>query len=129
MINKIAYGTYYFLFDKIYDNDFILSQEWYKVKQPNKIFYAMEEMIIKSIEKGIRIFDTAKWYKTEDVLGRAIKRAIDRNLVKRKDLTIITKLDYYGLEEVENDIVLIHSPVRNNIKNTWQELDLLVKKW
>ncbi len=139
---EIAYGTNYFWqkFNKIYDNKYILAKKWKNVKLKNELAYNMEDIIIHCIKEGCRIFDTAKWYKTEAVLGRAIKRAIEKKIIKREDIIIMTKLDYYGLQDVKTDIensledlmldyidiVLIHSPERNGIINTWIELNNLV---
>jgi diketogulonate reductase-like aldo/keto reductase len=94
---EICYGTYYFLFDKIYDNDFQLIMAWKNVEKDNKIALLMENMIIYSIKQGCRIFDTAKWYKNEHVLGKAIKKSDKNKIVERSDITLITKLDFFSL--------------------------------
>lgn len=51
-----------------------------------------EKCIYEAIKAGYRMFDTASAYMNEEPIGRAIKRAISNNLVKREELFIITKL-------------------------------------
>jgi diketogulonate reductase-like aldo/keto reductase len=50
-----------------------------------------EEIIYQAIKMGYRHIDTASSYLNEVHIGKAIKRALDENLVKREDLFITTK--------------------------------------
>ena len=52
----------------------------------------MEDIIVEAIRLGYRHLDCATAYQNEDVVGRAIKRAIDEGLVTREELFITTKL-------------------------------------
>ena len=51
-----------------------------------------EEVVYTAIKTGYRLIDTAASYMNEDAVGRAIKRAIDEGVVKRKELFVVSKL-------------------------------------
>ena len=51
----------------------------------------VEEVVYQSIKDGTRLIDTAAIYKNEEEVGKAIKRAIEENIVKREDLFVVTK--------------------------------------
>ncbi|KAF7852068.1 hypothetical protein BT93_L0596 [Corymbia citriodora subsp. variegata] len=89
----------------------------------------LTSIFFDAIEVGYRHFDTAANYGSEEVLGRAVAKALDQGLVKsRSDIFITTKLwctdahpdlvlpalkkslQKLGLEYV--DLYLIHWPVR-----------------
>ncbi|KAF8014544.1 hypothetical protein BT93_H0381 [Corymbia citriodora subsp. variegata] len=89
----------------------------------------LTSIFFDAIKVGYRHFDTAANYGSEEVLGRAVAKALDRGLVKsRSDIFITTKLwctdahpdlvlpalkkslQKLGLEYV--DLYLIHWPVR-----------------
>ena len=48
--------------------------------------------VIKAVEVGYRHIDTACCYQNEAEIGRALKTCFERNLVKREDLFVTTKL-------------------------------------
>jgi diketogulonate reductase-like aldo/keto reductase len=57
--------------------------------------YAMQglaETVYESIKKGLRCIDTAEFYKNEKEIGEGIKKAIEENIITRKELYIITKI-------------------------------------
>lgn len=57
--------------------------------------YAMDglaQTIYESIKKGLRLIDTAQFYKNEKEVGEGITKALQENIVSRKDLFIITKI-------------------------------------
>ncbi|KAK3415005.1 hypothetical protein EUGRSUZ_H00578 [Eucalyptus grandis] len=89
----------------------------------------LTSIFLDAIEVGYRHFDTAACYGSEEALGRAVAKALDRGLVKnRSNIFITTKLwctdahpglvlpalkkslQKLGLEYV--DLYLIHWPVR-----------------
>jgi D-xylose reductase len=45
-----------------------------------------------SIKDGVRLIDTAWFYKNEKEVGVGVKKAIDEGIVKREDLFIVTKV-------------------------------------
>ena len=51
----------------------------------------VEEVVYQSIKDGTRLIDTASIYKSEEEVGKGIKRAMDEGIVKREDLFIVTK--------------------------------------
>ncbi|KAK3415007.1 hypothetical protein EUGRSUZ_H00581 [Eucalyptus grandis] len=89
----------------------------------------LTSILLEAIEVGYRHFDTAALYGTEEALGRAVAKALDRGLIKNRNQIFITtklwctdahpdlvlpalknSLQRLGLEYV--DLYLIHWPVR-----------------
>ena len=68
----------------------------------NKVY----EVVLKAIKLGYRYIDCAWEYENEIGVGKAIKEAIDKNIVKREDLFIVTKLwnTYHRPDLVEVNI-------------------------
>ncbi len=52
----------------------------------------MEDVIVESIRLGYRHLDCATAYQNEEVVGRAITKAIETGLVKREELFVLSKL-------------------------------------
>jgi alcohol dehydrogenase (NADP+) len=52
----------------------------------------MEDIIVEAIRLGYRHIDCATAYQNEEVVGRAIARAIDTGLVNREELFVLSKL-------------------------------------
>ncbi|EAU81725.1 D-xylose reductase [Coprinopsis cinerea okayama7 len=85
------------------------------------------DVVYNAIKAGYRLFDGAFDYGNEKEAGQGIKRAIDEGIVKREDLTIVSKLwnTFHEKERVEPitrqqlewwgidyfDIFYIHFPV------------------
>ena len=75
-------------------------------------------------DAGVRHFDTASFYGTEETLGQGISNCIDQGLVQRKDLFVTTKIWHTEYEDPEQalrgslsklrldyvDLYLIHWP-------------------
>ncbi len=96
------------------------------------------EVCRAALTNGIRSFDTAPSYKTEEILCSALRVCVDELGLKREDLKIQTKIDpiqmYNGNVDVyfKNklktlnleyiDVLLIHWPVRNYLERTWESL-------
>lgn len=58
--------------------------------------------VIKAIEVGYRLIDTARIYDNEKEIGIAVKECIKKGLIKRSDILIQTKVAWYdvGYEQV-----------------------------
>lgn len=52
----------------------------------------MEDIIVEAIRLGYRHLDCATAYQNEEVVGRAIAKAIKKGFVKREELFVLTKL-------------------------------------
>jgi len=52
----------------------------------------LADNIYESIKNGLRLIDTAQFYKNEKEVGEGINKAIKENIVERKDLFVLTKL-------------------------------------
>ena len=65
----------------------------------------IEDVLISAIRDfGYRMIDTAKMYKNEEGIGRAIRYCIEKGIVKREDLFITTKLWIDGRHRVEDEL-------------------------
>ena len=64
----------------------------------------ISEVIYNSIKDGTRLIDTASRYGSEEGVGKGIKRAIEKGIVKREDLFITTKLGKLEMTEAEEAI-------------------------
>jgi diketogulonate reductase-like aldo/keto reductase len=72
--------------------------------EPEKLFSAVKA----AIEYGYRHFDCALCYENEEIIGKAIRSAIDesKGALKREDFFIVTKLwnTYHSAEEVPRNV-------------------------
>lgn len=109
-----------------------------------KFFNDLYECSETAVDNGIRWFDTAPSYGTEETLGRVISQLIEQKKVEREDILVQTKIDpiqmYIG--EIDNtvalslkkmgleyfDCVLIHWPIQQYFHQTWEALDRLKRK-
>lgn len=98
--------------------------------------------ILSAIRAGYRLIDTAKFYRNEEYVGRAIREAFAEGLVKREELFVLTKVWYdsyetqdcrksledsfekLGLEQI--DMVLLHWPF-GNVYAAWRVLEEYVE--
>lgn len=87
----------------------------------------LEQVVYDAICAGIRHIDTAWYYRVEKQVGAAVRRAISDGVVKRDDMTVVTKIWYTNMsrdrllaqakESQENlslgaiDVLLVHWPV------------------
>ena len=112
-----------------------------------------KEVVIQSIKDGVRLIDTAP--PNEIVVGNAINEAIEKKIVKREDLFIVTKLELEEKGDPEKalrksldrlrlkyvDLYLDHWPSFINfkksnpekeklipVKETWEKMENLVNK-
>ncbi|XP_075988088.1 aldo-keto reductase AKR2E4-like [Anticarsia gemmatalis] len=101
----------------------------------------IEKAVECAIDAGYRHIDTATIYKTEEQVGRAIKKKIEEGVVRREDLFIVTKLwsDSHAEEAVVPalqaslarlgltyvDLYLIHWPVAINSDGSLSDVDYL----
>ncbi|KGN64212.1 NADPH-dependent aldo-keto reductase, chloroplastic [Cucumis sativus] len=53
---------------------------------------SLDAVAMKAIKIGYRHFDTASLYGSEEAIGKAIKKAIENETVKREDIFVTTKL-------------------------------------
>ena len=111
------------------------------------------EVVCTSIKDGLRLIDTAFYYKNEDQVGEGIKKALDEGLCKREDLFVIGKLRIEHKNDPEKaikdtlaklkldylDMYLDHWPSGNNytkdgvikhpsIYELWPKMESLVDK-
>lgn len=110
----------------------------------SKDFQGLFECCSSAVDCGIRWFDTAPSYRTEEVLGQVIGELLEKKQIKREDLLIQTKIDplqmYEGkierhVEETLNkmrldyfDVLLIHWPIYEYFKGTWAVFEKLKKE-
>ncbi|MDN6195520.1 MAG: aldo/keto reductase [Atopostipes suicloacalis] len=96
-----------------------------------------KEIVKYAIESGYRHIDTASLYKNEEVVGQAIREAIEEGIVSRDEIFVTTKLwnDDQGYESTKEalrnslerlrldyvDLYLIHWPNPQKYRDQWQE--------
>lgn len=96
-----------------------------------------------AISHGIRAFDTAPSYKTEEILCAALHDIMKKRNIRRDGIYIQTKIDpiqmyngnvetylYHKLKAMQLDYVdalLIHWPVFEYLSRTWKELETIKK--
>ena len=100
-----------------------------------------EEAVYFAIQNGYRLIDTARYYGNEAGVGRAVRRAINDNTVKREDLFITNKiLPTRNVKDTESeidaslaalgldylDLMLIHQPGFND-QETYKAMERAVK--
>ncbi|MBQ9154794.1 MAG: aldo/keto reductase [Solobacterium sp.] len=83
-----------------------------------------EESVYAALKTGMRLIDTARYYRCEEGVGKGILRAVDEGIIKREDVFVTSKImpsDYdnaaraiddslkdLGLDYI--DLMLIHQP-------------------
>lgn len=96
-----------------------------------------EDLVFCAIQAGYRLIDTAAVYGSEESVGQALRKAMERGLVKREELFVQTKLSparhgyqeaIAGIEQSLNrlkldylDAYLIHWPVPRGQEETYRE--------
>ena len=87
-----------------------------------------ESSVYEAIKAGMRLIDTARYYRCEKGVGAGIRKAIDEGLVTREEVFVTSKImpaDYdraaQGIEDSLNDrgleyvdLMLIHQPGSND---------------
>jgi diketogulonate reductase-like aldo/keto reductase len=56
------------------------------------LFDAMEEIVLEAIRLGYRHIDCATAYQNEEVVGKALKKAVASGIVRREELFVLSKL-------------------------------------
>nr|WP_320016128.1 aldo/keto reductase [uncultured Desulfobacter sp.] len=97
-------------------------------------------VVQKAVENGCKNFDTAPSYRTEYILGQAIRQCIVQYNLTREDFFIQSKIDAWQMQEGDGDIrkyvdsalkemgmdyfdlVLIHWPIPEYLEKTWKSL-------
>ena len=84
--------------------------------------------VYNALKIGVRLIDTAQYYGNEEEVGKALKKAIEENIVKREDVFITTKVmpsNYSSTKKSIDeslaklqvdyiDLFLIHQPGSND---------------
>lgn len=95
------------------------------------------DSVLWALEEGYRLIDTAEMYENEGEVGKAISDS----LIPRKELTIVTKVNYKSYNNAEKivenslkllgcdylDAVLLHWPY-NDYYTAWRTLEKLYEK-
>ena len=117
----------------------------------NKDFNGILSTVRTAVQNGIYCFDTAPSYKTEKILGQALKTVCQEQELARDALWIQTKIDAWQMQESNGNVrkyvddvidkmgieyldsLLIHWPIPEYFDNTWKSFvklyeDGIVKK-
>ena len=102
-----------------------------------------ENAVVQAVKTGYRLIDTAAAYENETAVGKAIKRVIEKGIVRREELFVTTKLwitdisyekakegfkrslGRIGLDYI--DLYLIHQPY-NDYYGAWRALEELYEE-
>lgn len=109
-----------------------MSANWFSEKQ-------MRHLFIEGLRNGVRGFDTAREYKVESVVSRALKDALDEVGLERKDVFIQSRV---GNDEVQRlkirdevyrtldrmrlsylDCFMFHWPTPDYFLSAWSQLE------
>ncbi len=112
----------------------------------------ISDVITNAIAIGYRLIDTASLYKNEDLIGSTLQELYSRNIIRREDIFIISKIWNDEKDDVERslrnsmerlqtdyiDLYLIHWPmgyydeqnrlVLKPLQKTWKEMEECVRK-
>lgn len=83
----------------------------------------LDEIVYESIKDGVRLIDTASFYKNEKEVGTGIQKAISEGIVKREEMFVVTKLWIYEKSNPEEAI-------KRSLENLGLEyIDLYLDHW
>lgn len=106
----------------------------------HKEYGAFLDVVKTAVENGCRGFDTAPSYRTEGVLGKAVRACAEEFCMKREDFFIQSKIDAWQMQESDGDIAafaeralrdmglkrfdafLIHWPIEPFMEKTWRSM-------
>ena len=112
--------------------DLFMSANWFSEKTMCNLFVA-------GLENGVRGFDTAREYKVEKRVGRALKKALAETGIKREEIFVQTRIcneeiirgdirdevlrsiDKMGLDYI--DCFMFHWPTPGYYINAWRDLE------
>lgn len=112
----------------------------------NRDFDLLLKNVQIGIENGVTGFDTAPSYRTEDILGKVIKRVLADGIVERSDLFVSDKIDAWQMQKNNGnvrsfvidalqkmqlsyfDLILIHWPIPEYLYSTFKSLSELKKE-
>ena len=96
-----------------------------------------QRLLVSALQQGIRAFDTAPSYGTEQTLGEALQQGIKKFSINRDEITIADKIDAWQMQAYEEkievvikeqlqklqvdyiDLLLIHWPFRKYFDRVW----------
>lgn len=98
----------------------------------------MRKLFVEGLKSGVRCFDTAREYKSEKQIGRALKWSLDHVGLKREEIFVQTRISNFELKsksllkEIEKsndnlglgyiDCFMFHWPTPNIYIEKWREL-------
>lgn len=103
----------------------------------NNRYDELEKVVNASMEVGLLGFDTAPSYGTEKMLGKALRKCLLRNKMKRESIFISDKIDAWQMQRYNGDVtkfvestlksmeldyldvLFVHWPVPEYLDNTW----------
>ncbi len=112
----------------------------------NRDFDLLQNNVQTGIQNDVFGFDTAPSYKTEELLGKALKALIENEVVKREDLFISDKVDAWQMQEGNGnvrkyvvdalqkmqlsyfDLILVHWPIPEYLYSTLRCLSEIKKE-
>lgn len=106
-----------------------MSANWFSEK-------AMVELFVAGLKQGIRGFDTAREYKVEKTIGRALKTALNETGLKREDIFIQSRICNEELvaganieEEVDRSLSKMGLDYFDCFMFHWPTPDVYIKAW
>lgn len=106
-----------------------MSANWFSEK-------AMVELFVAGLKQGVRGFDTAREYKVEKTIGRALKTALNETGLKREDIFIQSRICNEELvaganveEEVDKSLSKMGLDYFDCFMFHWPTPDVYIKAW
>lgn len=106
----------------------MMSANWYPEKQ-------MRELFIAGLRCGVRGFDTAREYKVEAKVGRAIKDALEETGINRKEIFVQTRICNEEIvrgnikDEVRKSIDKMGLDYLDSFMFHWPTPDYYIDRW
>lgn len=86
-----------------------------------------QRLLVSALQQGIRAFDTAPSYGTEQILGEALQQGIKKFSINRNEIIIADKIDAWQMQAYEEKIEVVIKAQLQKLQVDY--IDLLLIHW